>query len=165
MKSLKITLLVALFWVSGISPVAAQADIPNINLVTIDGDQKSTTEVFNNEQPVVLVFWATWCSHTTAGLSSIQDDYLADWQEDYNIKIIVVSVDDVRSSNRAVVMANSSGWDFDVFLDINGDFKRAMGVNSAPYVFILNKDGVIVWQKGAFMVGDEDIIEEELSKM
>lgn len=136
--------------------------IPQMHLQSIDGQEMSTEEVFNEGQPILLVFWATWCSHTLTGLTTIQDDYLIDWVEDYNIKVIAVSVDDMKTSNRAVTLANTNAWDFDVFLDVNGDFKRAMGVNNAPHVFLLDSQGEIIWQQNAFMEGDEDRIEEFL---
>jgi peroxiredoxin len=113
----------------------------------------------------LLVFWATWCSHTSTGLTTIQDDYLIDWIDDYNLKIVAVSVDDSKTSNRAVTIANTNAWEFDVFIDENGDFKRAMGVNSAPYIFLIDSSGKIIWQQNAYLDGEEDRIEEKLSKL
>lgn len=138
--------------------------IPSMQLKSIDGQEKRTDEVFINGQPVLLIFWATWCNHTLTGLTTIQDDYLIDWIDVYNLKLVAVSVDDVKTSNRAITIANTNGWEFEIFLDLNGDFKRAMGVNNAPHVFLLNAEREIIWQQSAYMNGDEDVIEELLFK-
>jgi len=52
-------------------------------------------------------------------------------------------------------LVNGKGWEFDVLLDENGDFKRAMNVNVPPHTFILNGKGEIVWQHVGYLEGDE----------
>ena len=143
----------------------AQSEIPEMQLQSIEGSRISTQEVFDKGQPILLVFWATWCNHTSVGLTDIQDEYLDDWRDNFDLKIVAVSVDDSKTSNRAVTVANSSGWDFDVFLDVNGDFKRAMGVNTAPHVVLLNAEGKVVWQQPKYLSGDEEIIQEKLEEL
>lgn len=136
--------------------------IPSMQLKSIDGQEKNTGDIFTSGQPVLLIFWATWCNHTSTGLTTIQDDYLVDWIDTYNLKVIAVSVDDVKTSNRAITVANTNGWEFEVYLDVNSDFRRAMGVNNAPHVFLFNSDGEVIWQQNAYMDGDEDRIEQLL---
>jgi cytochrome c biogenesis protein CcmG/thiol:disulfide interchange protein DsbE len=143
----------------------SQNDIPSTQLTSMDGDNVNSDEVFAAGQPILLVFWATWCTHTSTGLTTIQDDYFDDWKEQFNIKVVAVSVDDAKSSNRVPLVANTKGWEFDIFLDLNGDLKRAMGVNNAPFVFLLDSEGKIIWQQNAYNEGDEERIEEELSKL
>jgi len=142
-----------------------QSEIPEMNLQSIDGENISTSEIFNNERPVLLIFWATWCTHTTTGLTEIQEEYIVDWQEQFNIKLVAVSIDDAKSVNRAVTVAKVNGWDFEIFLDVNGDFKRAMGVNTSPYLMLLDTNGKKIWQQNSYMQGDEEIIEQELLKL
>lgn len=161
----KVILIATLVGLCITANVHSQSAIPSMQIKGIDGDEISTTEVFKEGQPILLVFWATWCSHTSTGLTTIQDDYLIDWIDDYNLKIVAVSVDDSKTSNRAVTIANTNAWEFDVFIDENGDFKRAMGVNSAPYIFLIDSSGKIIWQQNAYLDGEEDRIEEKLSKL
>lgn len=164
MRTKTILGLILIFFQLGPNSLYAQT-IPHTYLTSIDGQEVSSDEVFAEGQPILLVFWATWCDHTCKGLTTIQDDYLVDWIEEFNVKIVAVSVDDMKTSNRAVTIANTKAWDFDIFLDVNGDFKRAMGVNNAPYVFLLNSKGEIIWQQNAYLEGDEDRIEELLEEL
>lgn len=159
-KAVYIGIFLVQLWPS----VLSAQTVPSMQLQAINGEEKNTSEVFSNGQSIILIFWATWCNHTLTGLTTIQDDYLEDWIEKYNVKVVAVSVDDVKTSNRAITIANSKGWDFEVFLDVNGDFRRAMGVNNAPHVFLINSDAEIVWQQNAYLDGDEDRIEELLIK-
>ena len=62
-------------------------------------------------------------------------------------------------------MVNARGWDFEFYLDINSDFKRAMNVNLVPQTFLINDAGEITWNTVGFMEGNETLIYEEQKKM
>ena len=51
--------------------------------------------------------------------------------------------------------ADGKNWDYEVLLDVNSDFKRAMNVNLIPHTFLLNGKGEIVWQHTSFSEGAE----------
>jgi peroxiredoxin len=78
-----------------------------------------------------------------------------EWVEETGVKLIAVSVDDARSSARVKPTVDAKGWSYDVLLDVNGDFKRAMNVNMIPHTFLLNGKGEIVWQHTSFSEGAE----------
>ena len=60
---------------------------------------------------------------------------------------------------------NGKGWEYLVLMDVNGDFKRAMGVNNVPHTFLVDKNGNIVYSHNNFAPGDEDELYEELLKL
>jgi len=47
-------------------------------------------------------------------------------------------------------------------LDPNGDFKRAMNVQNAPHVFVLDGEGKIVYNHAGYTDGGEEDIYEAL---
>ena len=47
-------------------------------------------------------------------------------------------------------------WDYEVYLDENSDFKRAMGVNNVPHTFLIDGDGNIVYEHNNYVEGDEE---------
>ena len=57
------------------------------------------------------------------------------------VKIIAISTDDARNSSKVPAFVNGRAWDFEVYLDPNGDFKRAMNVNNVPHVFVIRDRG------------------------
>jgi hypothetical protein len=69
--------------------------------------------------------------------------------------LYAVSIDNARSSKRVLPTVNGKSWEFEVLLDENGDFKRAMNVNVPPHTFILDGNGMIVWQHVGYLDGDE----------
>ena len=54
------------------------------------------------------------------------------------MKLVAISIDDSRSMNRVLPYVNSSGWEYEVYLDPNSELKRAMGVSTVPHTFLLN---------------------------
>jgi len=60
---------------------------------------------------------------------------------------------------------NASDWDYEVYLDPNGDLKRAMGVSTVPHTFLLNGKNEIVWQHRTYVDGDEDELLEQIEKI
>ena len=47
------------------------------------------------------------------------------------------------------------GWDYEVLLDPNNDFKRAINVNNPPHTFLVDGKGNIVWEHNGYAPGDE----------
>jgi len=138
--------------------------LPSINIKTMDGTTINTAEYANDGKPVVISFWATWCKPCKLELNTIAEEY-DDWIEETGVKLVAVSVDDSRTTKMVEPVVNSLSWDYDVWLDVNGDFKRAMGVNFVPHTFLLDGEGNIVWSHNNFVPGDEEELYEEILKL
>lgn len=143
------------------SPKTKFGDVAIANLKTLDGKTISSLEFRNDGKPMIIDFWATWCKPCINELNTIQDRY-ADWQEETGVKIIAISIDDSRTSSSVAPFVSGKGWEYEVYLDINGDFKRAMNVNNVPHVFLLDGNGKIVLQHNSYTPGDEDELYEKI---
>lgn len=133
--------------------------IPSVNLKNIEGHPFNTSSISNNGKPIIISFWATWCKPCIKELTAIADVY-DEWIEETGVKLIAVSVDDSRSTNQVRPLVNGKGWEYEVLLDANGDFKRAMNVGPIPHTFLLNGNGEIVWSHTTFSEGAElDLID------
>ena len=45
-----------------------------------------------------------------------------------------MSIDDMRSTNRVAPYVNSVGWEYEILLDPNREFARALNVNNVPHL-------------------------------
>lgn len=161
----KILLMLCLTCTTAFSAFSqTKSDIPNVNIKDINGKPFSTATLKNNGKPMIIDFWATWCKPCVASLNGMNELY-ADWQKETGVKIYAVSIDDTRTMSSVAPFAAGKGWDFDVLLDPNSDFRRAMNVNNVPHTFLIDGNGKIVSQRNTYTPGDEEKMYEELKKL
>lgn len=160
-----ISLCFLLYAVSGHSQSADKPrSIPVVDLKSMEGKTVSTS-TFNNEgKPFVLDFWATWCKPCVNELTAIHESY-ADWQKETGVKIYAVSVDDARTMSNVKPFVNGKGWEYEVYIDPNGDLKRALNIGMVPYTFVVNGKGEIVSVHTGYAPGDENTLYEEIKKL
>lgn len=142
----------------------AQKVVTTVNVVNAKGETVSVVSLLPKGKPVVLSFWDTSCKPCLQELSAISDNYF-DWQDELDFEVVAVSTDDSRNSSKAVPLAKGRGWPFVIALDRNGDFKRAMNVQSNPTMFILDKTGKVVYTHIGYTPGDEQAVYETLKKL
>ncbi len=151
----------------GIGLVVAQNTentIPAVNVKSTEGLTVSTASFSNDGKPIIISFWATWCKPCLKELKAISEDY-EEWQDSTGVKLIAISIDDARNSSRVLPVVNTFGWEFEVYLDKNQDFKRAMNVNNVPHTFLINGEGKIVYQHTSYTEGDEVELYEKVKKI
>lgn len=146
-------LLLALVLLTVSNKVSAQ--LPAVILKAIDGKTVCTDTLRNNGKPFVVDFFATWCKPCNRELDAISEVY-QDWQEETGVRIFAVSIDQGQNINKVKPLVDSHNWDYDVLLDPNGDFKRALGVQMIPYVLICDGKGNIVYKHNGYADGDEE---------
>lgn len=156
-KLLGISTITAFFLMVAMEHSQAQVTnegIPSSIVRSLKGEDMNTADFSNGGKPMIINFWATWCAPCKRELTNIAELY-EDWQEETGVKLIAVSVDDTRSQSRVLPYINGSSWDYEVYIDVNQDFKRAMGVNNVPHTFLVDGNGKIVYQHNNYSPGDE----------
>ena len=138
--------------------------IPAADVKTTDGKTFNTSKISNDGKPIIISFWATWCKPCKKELDAIAENY-EELVKETGVKLIAVSIDDARSSEKAIADAKIKGWTYEVFIDQNQDFKRAMNVNNIPHTFLVNGNGEIIWQHNSYAEGDEDKLFEVVKKV
>jgi peroxiredoxin len=81
------------------------------------------------------------------------------------VKVIAVSVDQAQDALKVKPFVDGNGWEFDVLLDPNSDFKRALGVNLIPHAIVCDGNGKIVQTHSGYTEGGEEHLIEEVRKI
>ncbi|MGF1563894.1 MAG: TlpA family protein disulfide reductase [Flavobacteriales bacterium] len=143
---------------------ASAQNVPSVNLKDVNGKTHNTASLVGQGKPVIVSFWATWCSPCKRELNNYME-YIEDWEKNYGASLIAVSIDDQRTANRVAPYINSVEWPYQVLLDPNRDFARTMQVTNVPHTFIIDGTGKIIWQNNNYSDGDEEEVEEILRKL
>ena len=140
---------------------AQDKTLPNITIKDLYGNNVNIQDIDNDGNPIILNFWATWCKPCKNELNNI-DDLYQEWKDETNVKIIIVSVDDSRSSTKVKPYMNSMGWTFEGLSDPNRQLARQLNVITVPHTFLINGDGKIVYEHKGYISGDEDELYEQI---
>ena len=140
------------------------AQIPSVELKDIDGKTVNTAQLNNNGKPYIISFFATWCKPCLRELKAIHEVY-PDWQDETGVKLIAVSIDEGQNISKVKPLVNASNWDYEVLLDPNSDFKRAMGVNLIPTVFVIDGNNKIVSTRSSYTDGSEEHLIETVREL
>lgn len=132
----------------------AFAQLPSVKLKDMNGKTVDTSTLSNHGKPFIISFFATWCKPCNRELSAIHEVY-PDWQDETGVKVIAVSIDEAQNVQKVRPMVNNAGWEYEVLLDPNGDFRRALGVSMIPHVFIFDGKGKLVEQHKGYTEGGE----------
>lgn len=153
-------ILVMLFCIS----TKTFAQLPSVTLKTIDGKTVKTDTLSNNGKPFIIDFFATWCHPCNRELSAIQEVY-EEWQEETGVKLIAVSIDQAQNINKVKPLVDGNGWEYEVLLDPNSDFKRALGIQMIPYTLIVDGKGNIVYKHNGYTEGAEQELIEKVREL
>ena len=163
MKNLRLLFLFG-FLALGLTTFAQDEGLPSVTVKTLEGESKDVQEYAENDKITVISFWATWCSPCKRELDAIQEVY-EDWQEEYDMELVAISVDNARTFPRVKGVVETKGWSYEVLSDIQQELQRAMSFQDVPYTFILDKTGKIVYSHSGYNPGDENELEEKIKEL
>ena len=142
----------------------AQAQLPAVTLKTMDGKTVKTDTLSNNGKPFIIDFFATWCKPCNRELSAISEVY-DEWVAETGVKLYAVSIDVAQNVNKVKPLVDNHGWPYEVLLDTNSDFKRALGIQTIPYVIVCDGNGNIVYKHNGYTDGAEEELIEKVREL
>jgi cytochrome c biogenesis protein CcmG, thiol:disulfide interchange protein DsbE len=161
MKPKTLLLALALFFCAA---GAAFAQLPSVQLKDINGKTVDTAKLNNDGKPFIISFFATWCKPCNRELKAISEVY-PDWQDETGVKVVAISIDEAQNAQKVKPMVDAAGWEYEVLLDPNSDFRRAMGVNMIPHVFVIDGNGKIAESRSGYTEGGEQHLIEKVKEL
>jgi peroxiredoxin len=130
---------------------------PDFTATTIDGDQIKLSD-YIGDKPVVIDFWATWCSPCMMELPKLQEFYAAHSGE---VEIIAISTDQSGALSNVRRVVNEKGLTFPIIHDASGELSQLYPSRYIPYLVFIDKNGVKIYEATGF---NENIGNEILEK-
>lgn len=137
--------------------------LPSVQLKDMEGNVVNTAHL-GFDGPVVISFWATWCSPCKKELNAIHAKY-NDWQNETGVSFVAVSIDDEKTMASVPLYVKAKEWNYTVLMDTKGELKEAMAVDNVPHTFVIDRDGKIVYSHNNYVAGDEEKLYDILLKL
>lgn len=110
--------------------------IADFSSTTLEGESITLSD-FQNQQVVVLDFWATWCKPCVNGMPGLQT--LHEELGDRGVQILAVNVGEDAETIQEFMQ--SEGYSFPVVMDPDRNIKDLFGVKGIPQLFVVDKEG------------------------
>ncbi|MBA7467409.1 Thiol-disulfide oxidoreductase ResA [subsurface metagenome] len=129
---------------------------PDFQLQNLDGQTVPLSNLRN--KPVLINFWATWCSPCRSEMPYIQEIY-----EEWTDKgLVLLAINIGESSSEVEEFMQGNNFSFTVLLDTKQDVAQKYNIQYIPTTFFIDKDAIIQYKlTGAFQSKAQ--IEDKLS--
>jgi peroxiredoxin len=140
------------------------SSVPSVDVKTLGGKTVNIQDYTGNGKITVMSFWATWCSPCKRELDAISEVY-ADWQEDYDMQLLAVTIDDARSMAKVPALVETKGWEYTVLSDSKRELQKALNFQTVPQTFLIDQEGNIVYSHSGYNPGDEIELEDKIAEL
>jgi cytochrome c biogenesis protein CcmG, thiol:disulfide interchange protein DsbE len=144
------------------SSFAQENKLPSITLKTLEGKSIDSRTISGSGKPLLMVFWKTSEPRSCENLLSLYEVF-TDSLLPEGIKMVAICVDETGASSHIKPFLAGKAIDIDVYIDTNGDFRRALGV-TAPYTIIFDHKMNIFCQHRGYCIGNQELVCQEINK-
>ncbi len=98
-------------------------------------------------KPVVVNFWATWCTPCQSELPAFESAY-EEYKKDIQFMMVNLTTkeDALGSVSDIKDFINERGYDFPVYFDTKGEASNAYDTSAIPVTLFIDKKGDLVYQ-------------------
>ena len=143
-----------------LSPVVSYSQFYNeIEKEDLNGNEIILSKLLE-KGPVMISFWATWCSPCKEEMKKMQPLY--EKYKDQGFTYLAISQDNQKSVSKVKSFINANKYTFPVIFDLDKKiFENYSGVG-IPYSLIIDQNKNIVAKHLGYITGDEVKIEKEI---
>jgi cytochrome c biogenesis protein CcmG/thiol:disulfide interchange protein DsbE len=136
---------------------AQQSAIPDVDLRDVDGNIISSSQITQPGSSTMVVFWKSSSGKCCNNLETLGEA----WEKTLSqqgVRMVAICVDCNGSWSHVKPLVNGNSWDFETYIDVNGDFKRAMSVGEVPCTMLFDEDQNLVCRYNTVWPGDQEFI-------
>jgi peroxiredoxin len=111
---------------------------PELTLTDLQGETVRLSDL--RGQPVLINFWAVWCTFCRIELPEMQEVY----QEHRDSGFVILAVDVQEEAAEVRAFVEELGLTFPILLDSGGAVTRAYRVRGLPTSYFVGADGIIL---------------------
>jgi peroxiredoxin len=137
---------------------------PSASIKTLDGKTVNVQDYIGKGNPVIVSFWASWCSPCKRELDAMTEIF-PEWKKEYGVELLAITIDDSRGLAKVPGIVSSKAWPFTVLADTNQELQQALSFQSIPETFLLDGAGNIVYTHSGYNSGDEFELEEKIKAL
>jgi peroxiredoxin len=109
---------------------------PDFSLDLLNSGKTSLSDFRGH--PILVNFWATWCSYCVQEMPIIQDRF-----QRFGQNLVILAVDEGDSANDVSSFIRQSGYTFAVLLDPDYYAGNLYRISSYPMSFFIDQNGII----------------------
>lgn len=135
--------------------------LPYAELTTLEGARLTTNDIISSNQVTILVFWKSCnqkCCQQLDAIHEIWQDSLAE----QGVQMIGICIDGLGSWDHVRPLVYGNSWEFDTYIDVNCDLKRAMNVTCIPCTVLLDQQNNIICRYNGYCSGSEKMLCEKI---
>jgi len=163
MKYIK-TILILSFALFFFAATAQEKSLPDVEVKTLEGQSVNMQEFGKTGKITVISFWATWCAPCKKELDAIADVYV-DWQDEYDMELVAVSIDTRRAAATIPALVSSKGWEYTILSGKPTELQTAFNFQTIPQTFLVDQNGKIVYHHNGYVPGDEYELEDKIKEL
>jgi hypothetical protein len=150
--ALILTLSLPMSWLG-----AQSYGMPDAELRNIDGYIVSSAQVVKAGNATLLVFWNAANRECCENIDLMNEAWIESLRQQ-GIKMVAISARCNGSWTQVKPVVHGNGWEFETYIDVNGDFVRAMCVGEMPCAMLFGEDQKLLCRYNSACTGDQDFI-------
>jgi hypothetical protein len=136
--------------------------LPSVRLQTLEGNFINANTISGDGQPLILVFWDLNDHKSCENLKTLHEIY-NDSLLSKKVKMVTICAGVTGANTKIKPFVASNNLTIEVYLDSNGDFRRAIGV-SAPHTILYDSQMNVFCQQKGYCVGNQELLCQEIRK-
>ena len=134
--------------------------IDNSRIKMLNGEYAKLSD-FHSDGPLIINFWTTWwpfCERQLAYLDQLNTNF-----KDAGLSVLAVNVNKPNILKQVRPYINKRKYKFPVSVDPRSKLAKKLGEIGYPALYIVDKDGTIIYKSSGYEEGKEDEYLEKLT--